>query len=46
MGFAATTMINREDYGMKWNEPMERGGFMVGKDVQITLEVEADLTAD
>ncbi|MFH0933176.1 MAG: YceI family protein [Nitrospirota bacterium] len=46
MGFAATTMINREDYGMAWNEHMESGGFMVGKDVQITLEAEADLTAD
>jgi polyisoprenoid-binding protein YceI len=46
MGFAATTMINREEYGMTWNTPMENGGFMVGKDVQIALEIEADLTAD
>lgn len=44
LGFSATTKIKREDYGMTWNEAMEGGGVMVGRDVQITLDVEADLT--
>ncbi|MEW6002196.1 MAG: YceI family protein [Nitrospirota bacterium] len=43
LGFAGTTRINRQDYGVSWNEPME-GGFVVGDDVQITLDIEADLT--
>jgi len=42
MGFVASAVINREEYGMTWNAPME-GGVMVGKEVRITLEVEADL---
>jgi hypothetical protein len=28
---------------MTWNVAMESGGVMVGKEVKITLEVEADL---
>lgn len=43
IGFAAATKINREDYGIKWNEAMEGGGVIVGKDVEITVDVEADL---
>ncbi len=42
VGFSATGKINREDYGMISNIPME-GGFVVGKDVLIHMEVEADL---
>ncbi len=43
LGFSVTTIINREDFGMTWNETME-GGVMVGRDVEITLDVETDLT--
>ena len=42
IGFSATGKINREDYGMISNIPME-GGVVVAKDVQIHMEVEADL---
>lgn len=43
MGFAATTTINREDYGIMWNVALlEKGGVVVGKEVQITLDMEAD----
>jgi polyisoprenoid-binding protein YceI len=45
VGFTATGKINREDYGMTWNEAME-GGVVMGKEVQITIELEADLTTD
>jgi polyisoprenoid-binding protein YceI len=44
MGFSAATKINREDFGMLWgSEEIEGGGLMTSKDVQITLDVEADL---
>lgn len=42
VGFSATGTVSREDYGMISNIPME-GGMVVGKDVQIHMEVEADL---
>lgn len=45
-GFRAETRINREDYGMSWNTPMEQGGFMIGKHVFITLCAEVDLLED
>jgi polyisoprenoid-binding protein YceI len=44
MGFLATTHINRGDYGMTWNVLLESGGVMVGKEVLIILDAEADLT--
>ncbi|HDZ62454.1 MAG TPA: polyisoprenoid-binding protein [Nitrospirae bacterium] len=43
MGFTGRTVINREDFGMTWNEPVENGGFMVGKDVELSVDIEADL---
>lgn len=39
-GFKATTVINRFDYGLKWNTLTEAGGATVGKDVSITLNLE------
>ncbi len=42
IGFSAAGKVNREDYGMTSNIPMEGGGVVVGKDVQIHMEVEAD----
>ena len=39
-GFKATTTINRFEYGLKWNTLTEAGGATVGKDVQITLNLE------
>ncbi|MEN8261976.1 MAG: YceI family protein [Nitrospirota bacterium] len=43
LGITGRTVLNREDFGMKWNEPMEKGGFMVGKDVEVSVNLEADL---
>lgn len=40
-GFTAHTKINREDFGLTWNQALETGGVLVGKDVKITLDVEA-----
>jgi polyisoprenoid-binding protein YceI len=44
VGFSGTTTVNREDFGIMWgSEPMEGGGLVAGKEVQIFLDVEADL---
>ena len=43
IGFSATGKINREDFGMKLSVPMEGGGLVVGREVEIALDIEADL---
>jgi polyisoprenoid-binding protein YceI len=40
IGLSATTKINRKDFGLGWNAPLETGGVLVGEDVTITLEVQ------
>lgn len=40
MGFSAKARVNRLDFGLKWNQALETGGFVVGDDVQISLDVE------
>lgn len=39
--FSASAKINREDFGLTWNQALETGGVLVGKDVVITIEAEA-----
>ena len=46
IGFVATTAINRHDFGVSWNAPLDRGGRVVGDEVAITLDVEAILESD
>lgn len=46
IGFVATTTINRHDFGVSWNAPLDRGGRVVGDEVAITLDVEAVLESD
>lgn len=41
IGFTGTTKINREDFGLTWNMALETGGWLVGKDITISLDVEA-----
>ncbi len=38
--FEAETTINRLDYGLAWNKVTEAGGFIVGHDVTIQLDLE------
>ena len=40
IGLSATTKINRKDFGLSWNAALETGGFLVGEEVQITLEMQ------
>jgi polyisoprenoid-binding protein YceI len=39
-GACATTRISRRDFGLTWNAVLESGGFVVGDDVDITIDVE------
>ena len=37
---SATTKINRQDFGVKWNANIDGGGVVVGDDVNITIDLE------
>ena len=37
---SATTKINRQDFGVSWNQTLDSGGVVVSDDVRITLDVE------
>lgn len=39
-GFEAEAKIDREQFGLTWNAPLETGGVLVGKEVKIKLELE------
>lgn len=39
-GTAATTKIDRKDFGLTWNKGLETGGVLVGEEITITLEIE------
>ena len=41
-GFAATTVVNRKDFGINWNRALDNGGAMLDDSVTITLNIEAD----
>ncbi|GGJ88539.1 polyisoprenoid-binding protein [Pilimelia anulata] len=41
IGFTATTEIDREDFGITWNQALETGGVLVGKQVKIEISAEA-----
>ena len=40
MGVSARVKIKRKDFGLVWNAALEAGGFLVGDDVNITLDVQ------
>ena len=40
-GFTATVVLNRKDFGIDIDMPLETGGAVVGDKVTITLEIEA-----
>ena len=41
-GFEAVTKINRKDFGINWNRTLDNGGVMLGDDVEIRIDVEAN----
>ena len=40
-GFAASTKINRKDFGVSWNATLDEGGVAVGEEV--TIEISAEI---
>ena len=40
VGATATTTLNRQDFGVSWSRTMDGGGFVVGDEVKVTLELE------
>jgi polyisoprenoid-binding protein YceI len=36
----ATTKINRQDYGVKWNATIDNGGVVVGDEISIVIDLE------
>ncbi|MGO2110539.1 MAG: YceI family protein [Pseudoclavibacter sp.] len=45
LGLEGEATINRQDFGVSWNAPTEAGGVMLGDNVKITLDLQADLQA-
>lgn len=45
IAFSASTEIDRTDFGLDFNAVVETGGLVVGKNVKISLEVEAVVPA-
>lgn len=41
VGLTAETKVNRKDFGLTWNAPIEAGGWLVGDDVKMALEIQA-----
>jgi len=41
IGFSATAEIDREEFGVTWNQALETGGVLVGKKVKIEIGAEA-----
>lgn len=41
LGFTATAAIDRQDFGVSWQAPLDGGGVVVGDRVEIRLDVEA-----
>lgn len=41
--FTAVTKIDRKEFGLNWNKTLDKGGLMLGEEVEVTLEIEAIL---
>jgi len=39
-GFEITTTLSRTDYGIVWNKALETGGFLLGNEVEVTINLE------
>jgi polyisoprenoid-binding protein YceI len=39
-GFTATTKINRKDWDLNWNVALETGGWLVGEEIKINIDLE------
>lgn len=44
--FTATGIINREDFGLTWNVPLEAGGVLVSKEINLAIDVQVILQTE
>jgi polyisoprenoid-binding protein YceI len=44
-GFTAKAKVNRKDWGLNWNMALEAGGWLVGDDIKLEIDVAADEVA-
>lgn len=44
-GFEATTVLNRKDFGILWNKALDAGGAVLGDEVQVLFNIEANKEA-
>ncbi len=42
ISYSATAKINRKEFGLNWNAALETGGMLVGDDIKISIEIEAN----
>jgi len=42
-GFTATGKVNRKDFGIVWNKTLDTGSLMLGEDVEVSIDVEAQV---
>jgi polyisoprenoid-binding protein YceI len=45
LGVSAHTVIKRSEFGVDFNMPLDGGGFLLGDDVEVILEIEGNLTS-
>jgi polyisoprenoid-binding protein YceI len=41
-GFATSLTLNRKDFGITWNRALDTGGFMLGDEVIVEINIEAN----
>lgn len=42
VGFSARGKVDRKEFGLTWNQALETGGFLVGDDIKISIDLEAN----
>lgn len=38
--FSAHGRVDREDWGLTWNMPLDRGGLLVSKEIELVIDAE------
>ena len=46
VGFSAKAKLDRRDFGLKYNQALETGGFLVGDEVKISIDAEFTAAAE
>ena len=42
IGISGSLTVNRQDYGINWNQNLDQGGVFVSNDILLTINIEAD----